>query len=105
VKEFLKRLFGRKPGHEPDTCNNIPYCRICGMNHKTGIYEFRKGDKVEVIAGMFDGTPGKVQWIDYRERNVSLEAGVCVGFDRVLNLTKGRADDVTGLLKRIKECE
>lgn len=104
MKGFLQRLFNRKPNHEPDTTASS-YCRICGMDHKTGIYEFRVGDNVEVVSGMFDGTPGRVQFVDYLERNVELEASLCVGFDRVLNLTKGRADDVSGLLKRFKECE
>ena len=104
MKEFLKRLFNHKPDHKADIVNNT-YCRICGMDHKTGIYELRKGDKVEIVSGMHDGVKGRVQFVDYNERFIGLKFGVDVGFDRVLNLTKGRADDVTGLLKQLKECE
>lgn len=69
------------------------------MDHKTGTYEFKQGDRVEVVAGMFEGVKDKVIFVDYVDRNVELHAGVCIGFARVLNLIKGRADDVTGSMK------
>jgi transcription antitermination factor NusG len=66
------------------------------------VIEFAVSDRVEVVSGMFDGVKGRVTEVDIQNRNVEINKNICVGFGMVLNLEKGRKDDVSGLLSRLK---
>jgi preprotein translocase subunit YajC len=66
------------------------------------VIEFAVGDRVEVVSGMFDGIKGRVTHVDNENRNIDIGPEICVGFDYVLNLEKGRKDDVSGLLSQYK---
>src|SRR5690606_24388350 len=95
MKKLLNRiglLFRQSPDRAPLTTpkgTGGSFCHICGMDHETGIWQFKKGDKVEVISGVHDGAKGRVIDVDYRKCILWILSGeveIEVIFERVLNL-------------------
>ncbi len=48
---------------------------------------FRIGDYAVIVSGMFEGTEGTIYYVDMDEKNITLSAGVTVGFNRAFNVT------------------